>query len=442
MTLRSNMSNERATEIDQLLPTPTDTRQHYHYSLQQNRHRLIVYGASFFALFSAIYFCMVRPFKHKYHQTRERSYKPSEQLRVLNYLTQSSLGDILIDLPPNKASNGGNTASKQNNQDVLLSIDSTHFSSNNIDTYECSSQVMIMRHCEKDVKTRDKNGRIRIHDRRDIFGDGHCSPKGTERSAYIATLFVENDEFLSLLNGTKATVDKLSDDGVPPIPAVNASDSPADASVIKPQFPSPLKLYALNEARYNKNPMKEHKNFREVETVTPLADKFNLVVDESFGVNEEGDLANDFFTSLSDSVKINIDRILHRTNVSREGESQDDMKKLRLCQNGMTVINWKHSLIPNLARALGCGKKVGCPSKYHSHDFDTVWVITYEFSLPLASVKPPNSPISPVGNVSTGSSKPSNHKHRRLSHLEPTETNTLTWKISAQTVKEGFDQVY
>jgi hypothetical protein len=301
---------------------------------------------------------------------------------------------------------------------------------------------MIMRHCEKDVKTRDKNGRIRIHDRRDIFGDGHCSPKGTERSAYIATLFVENDEFLSLLNGTKATVDDLSDEGVPPIPTVNASNSPTDANVIKPQFPSPLKLYALNEARYNKNPMKEHKNFREVETVIPLAEKFNLVVDDSFGVNQEGDLANDFFTGLSESVKMNIDRIVHRTDVSPERESQDEMRSLRLCQNGMTVINWKHSLIPNLAQALGCGKKVGCPSKYHSHDFDTVWVITYEYSLPLVIVKPPNSTISPVENLSRRSSKPSNHKQRVLNHVESTEIDTLTWKISAQMVKEGFDQVY
>ncbi|KAL3804928.1 hypothetical protein HJC23_006700 [Cyclotella cryptica] len=440
------MSNERVTEIDQLLPTPTNPRPHFHRRLysEQNRRRQIVSGAAFFSLFTAIYLCMIRPSAHRYHKTRERSYKPSDQLRELNSLTQSSLREILIDEHANQANNGSTIGPKQSISDTMLSTHGAQSTSSNGNTYQCLSQVMIMRHCDKDVKTRDKSGRIRIRDKRDVFGDGHCSPKGKERSAFIATLFVENEEFVSLLNGTKATVDDLSDKGVPPIPAVNASVAHADANVIKPQFPSPLKLYALNEARYNKNPMKEHKNFREVETLTPLADKFDLDIDESFGVNEEGDLAIDFFTSLSESVKMNIDRVVHRNDsMAQERElSRDDVSKMRLCQNGMTVINWKHSLIPNLARALGCGKEVGCPTKYHSHDFDTVWVITYEYSLALVIVAPPNSTIFPVENLSESSSKSSNHKHRALNHLKSTDSDTTTWKVSAQTVKEGFDQVY
>jgi hypothetical protein len=305
-----------------------------------------------------------------------------------------------------------------------------------------------MRHCDKDVKVRDKRGKIRIRDKRDIFGDGHCSSKGKERSSYIATLFVENDEFQGLLNGTKETVDDLSDEGEPPIPAVNATEMASTA--VKPQFPTPLKVYALNDARYNKDPNKEHQNFREIETVTPLADKFHLAVNESFGVNEEGDLATDFFTSLSQSVKMNMDKSLGITDRGKEGDlSEDEMNTLRLCQNGMTVVNWKHSLIPNLARALGCGKDEGCPKKYQGKDFDTVWVITYKLSVPLVDAKPqlPNNvaPLEEVEALSMGldkSSKSSKKKHNRKLKSDPSANNdVISWEISAQTVNEGFDQV-
>jgi hypothetical protein len=284
-----------------------------------------------------------------------------------------------------------------------------------------------MRHCDKDVKVRDKRGKIRIRDKRDIFGDGHCSSKGKERSSYIATLFVENDEFQGLLNATEMA-----------------------STAVKPQFPTPLKVYALNDARYNKDPNKEHQNFREIETVTPLADKFHLAVNESFGVNEEGDLATDFFTSLSQSVKMNMDKSLGITDRGKEADlSEDEMNTLRLCQNGMTVVNWKHSLIPNLARALGCGKDEGCPKKYQGKDFDTVWVITYKLSVPLVDAKPqlPNNvaPLEEVEALSMGldkSSKSSKKKHNRKLKSDPSANNdVISWEISAQTVNEGFDQV-
>ena len=95
-----------------------------------------------------------------------------------------------------------------------------------------------------------------------------------------------------------------------------------------------------------------------------------------------------------------------------------------MCQNEMTVVNWKHSLIPNLAHALGCGREQGCPKKYKGHDFDTVWVITYKLSVPVAIEQ-------------------SNKDHRWLKHKsELSPENVLSWEISAQTIQEGFDQVY
>ena len=433
---------EHPTEIDQLLPSPKEHRplkrdHDYSNNRMRGQLRLFVIAAACLALFG-IFNVISRPATHKYHKTTERSYKPQKQLAYLNKLTESNLGDILVGL---------STQAVESVENVQPASDSPA-----PNMFKCSSQVMIMRHCDKDVKVKDNHGKIRVRDKRDIFGDGHCSSKGKERSNYISTLFVDNDQFQGLVNGTKETVDNLSEEGVPPIPAVNATDTTSEVDVIKPQFPTPLKIYALNDARYNKNPSKEHQNFREVETVTPLADKFHLDVNESFGVNEEGDLAVDFFTSLSKSVKMSIDKALSGVdpNVKDEDLSKDDSKILRFCQNGMTVVNWKHSLIPNLARALGCGKAEGCPKKYHGHDFDTVWVITYTYSIPLTSSGPQQSqpaidaasaPLD-VEALSKGSSKASKEKHHRQLKTKSSTNTDVSWVISAQTVQEGFDQVY
>lgn len=441
-------SREHATEIDQLLPSPKDQRplkRERDYSHRSRYQRQATIAAGILVLFG-IFYVVSRPATHKYHKTRERSYNPHKRLAYLNELTESKLGEISI-LSTSQASNVSTTG--------VGSVDGTQAAaavlSSTSNTFQCSSQVMIMRHCDKDVKVKDKHGKIRIRDKRDIFGDGHCSSKGKERSAFIATLFVENDEFESLINGTKESVDDLSEKGVPPIPAVNATEAASEPDAIKPQFATPLKIYALNDARYNKNPSKEHQNFREVETVTPLADKFHLGVNESFGVNEEGDLADDFFASLSKSVKMNIDKALRGVNSTAQDEdlSEEDQTTLRICQNGMTVVNWKHSLIPNLARALGCGKQEGCPKKYHSHDFDTVWVITYTYSVSLASTEPvqhhpaadtTTTPID-VEALPKVASKETKKKHNRQLKTNP-YTNIVSWEISAQTIKEGFDQVY
>ncbi|KAL3802704.1 hypothetical protein ACHAWO_007318 [Cyclotella atomus] len=436
---------DQSTEIDQLLPSPKEQRRpksaHEYSDQSRRRVRCAVIAAASLVILG-IFNVLTKPASHKYKKTVERTYKPSKQLKYLNQLT----GDALANL----AQAGANV-----NVAPLVAVDAQlTAAAPPANTVECSSQIMIMRHCDKDVQVRDKHGKVRIRDKRDFFGDGHCSSKGKERSAYIATLFVENDEFQGLVNGTKESVDILSDEGVPPIPAVNATEVAFDA--IKPQFPTPLKIYALNDARYNKNPNKEHQNFREVETVTPLADKFHLDVNETFGVNEEGDLATDFFTSLSKSVKMNVDRALIGANpaAGEDDISNGDLSTLRLCQNGMTVVNWKHSLIPNLANALGCGKEEGCPKKYRGQDFDTVWVITYKYSVPFNAA--PQTPIVPpavavdttaaapldVEALSKGSSNASKEKHHRQLKSNSSEGHGISWVITAQTVQEGFDQVY
>ncbi|EED89803.1 predicted protein [Thalassiosira pseudonana CCMP1335] len=274
-----------------------------------------------------------------------------------------------------------------------------------------------MRHCDKDVKRKTANGKIRTTDNRDFFGDGHCSSLGKKRSEYIATLFVDNDEYQDLLDGDADAVTTVDVEGVPPVPIVNVS-----LDVAKPQFPTPLKLYALNDARYNKNPTKEHKNFREVETITPLADQFHLDIDERFGVNEEGELATDYFKRLSKSVQMNLKAMLNGTDSASLDE--DELDIYHLCENGMTVVNWKHSLIPTLSRALGCGGDEGCPKKWRSSDFDTLWVITFQYSLDGS-----------IGASSSGSRR--NHK---TVGIQASGSMTGNWNITAQLWNEEFDQ--
>ncbi|KAL7531463.1 hypothetical protein ACHAWF_003781 [Thalassiosira exigua] len=293
---------------------------------------------------------------------------------------------------------------------------------------------MIMRHCDKEVKVRI-HGKEHTTDKRDKFGDRHCSAKGKRRSEYIATLFVEPDEYESLLE--KQSGKREVADGIPPVPMIKSSLRKVSSAAApkKPQFPTPLKLYALAPERPANKPSKVHDNFREIETITPLSEKFDLDVDERFGVYEEGDLASDFFEKLSERVTGEVGmmkRAYNGTDSSVAAEARSS-----LCDNGMTVVNWKHSRIPYLARALGCGANQGCPKKYKGHDFDTVWLLTFQYTLLLDKVDDPDSEflaleLESLSQTASSSSFRHNGKKRHSS-------GHGNWKVSAELVNEGFD---
>ncbi|KAL7490589.1 hypothetical protein ACHAWT_000160 [Skeletonema menzelii] len=258
----------------------------------------------------------------------------------------------------------------------------------------CTSQLMITRHCEKEQKVKVDGGKVKTTDTTDFFGNRHCSKKGHARSEYISTLFADH-----------------------PVQYKVPLDETENEALMKPQFSPPQKLYALSEARY-KHQAKDHKNFREVETLTPTAIKFHLNIDQRFGVRDEGDLALEFFETLSKSVAESVDNALTTKKASNATEPYDAEESRDICDNGMVVVNWKHSRIPNLSAALGCGKEEGCPKKYHSKDFDTVWLLTFQYSIE-------------VGN---GSKKSNSRRHLKNS---PTIVEG-GWNISAQLVNEGF----
>ena len=290
------------------------------------------------------------------------------------------------------------------------------------------SQVMIMRHCDKDVK-RKKHGKLVTTDMRDKKGVRHCSARGKERSEYIATLFVDPNDYQKLVKN------KEVEDGIPPVPMIRSSLAKVSKSAAskKPQFPTPHKLYALSAARGKHG---NHANFREIETITPLSDKFHLEMDDRFGVYEEGDLAADFFEHLSTSVTGDVNHRMGSPHASDSASSTEGSDVPSLCDNGMTVVNWKHSRIPALARALGCGKEEGCPKKYKGHDFDTMWLLTFQYTLLL---------VRGVGEMNVEASflalesLSKESQDTSLRHTKEKHRGEGKWKITAELVNEGFD---
>ena len=73
-----------------------------------------------------------------------------------------------------------------------------------------------------------------------------------------------------------------------------------------------------------------------------------------------------------------------------------------------------------LAKALGCGRVEGCPKKYHGHDFDSMWLLTYRYSLWLPS-------DDDVEGISS----------RKVRKKTPFYNGK--WLLSAQVVREGFE---
>jgi hypothetical protein len=234
-----------------------------------------------------------------------------------------------------------------------------------------------MRHCEKAI---DVDPRVPLPTgMRDEFGNARCSAKGRDRAVYIATLFVEPDDdgeprpapkWLQGRNRTAA-------EGAPPVALVDGTGETL-------RFPPPVKLYALSserpkptrkEQKKHTHEMGRRKNFREIDTLLTLATKFQLDVDARFGVADEGALVAEYFASVSQSVEEYADG-------TTPTENATDRAAAGPCDRGLTLVNWKYSHIPRLARAFGCGTKQGCPRRWSVRDFDSMWLMTFRQAAP------------------------------------------------------------
>jgi len=151
----------------------------------------------------------------------------------------------------------------------------------------CEATVLIIRHCEK--------GHVREH----------CAYNGFERSVYLASLFGDEEE----------------------------------------RWPAPGFIYALKPRR------KKKLNFREMETVGPLAVKVGVTVDSTYSVPHTHDLVEE------------ISSLLYKGDACGK----------------LILISWQHSGIGRLSHHLGCGPGQGCPMDYHGRSFDEVWQLKYVY---------------------------------------------------------------
>ena len=200
----------------------------------------------------------------------------------------------------------------------------------------CEATIVLVRHCEK--------GSLK----------SHCDYLGYERSVYLASLFGPSKE---------------------------------------DRYPSPTQIFALQPG-HRHNP--RHSNFREIETVSVVADKVNVTINSDYTTSSKGRLA-----------KLLLRQVKHGL----------------LC-NQMVLVAWKHSDIPNLARKLGCGPLEGCPYDYKGKDFDSIWQLKY--------VK--RSEFNRI---------PRKRKKRRHAEddIRPTTSNGFdgSWKVYGSVQNENFD---
>jgi hypothetical protein len=113
------------------------------------------------------------------------------------------------------------------------------------------------------------------------------------------------------------------------------------------RWPAPSYLYALSPKRGR------HMTFREVETLRPLAEKFGLPIQEEYATNNG--VVKDLFKVIS---------------------------KGQACSK-LIVVNWRHHMIPNLAKKLGC---IFCQEEYPEDSFDQVWQIKFVWDVPNTAV--------------------------------------------------------
>jgi hypothetical protein len=133
----------------------------------------------------------------------------------------------------------------------------------------CEGTVLLIRHCEK------------------LNLKSHCDYVGYERSVFLATLF---------------------------------------GNTVQERWPVPSTIYALRPGHRN-NPKKM--NYREVETVNVIADKFEMETNIDYSTRETAQLARDVL---------------------------DTVKRGDICGK-LVVIAWKHSDLPHLAQKLGKNNK-------------------------------------------------------------------------------------
>lgn len=269
----------------------------------------------------------------------------------------------------------------------------------------CEGTVLIMPACE----TQSMNSKQFFHQ--------HCNYIGFERAQYLTNLF--GDFVLTTDRRRKRSLQAVEDektdgnttanqDGMTALEAevgvaeeVSYLVTEAFISKISVKWPVPFLLYALSPHKRDRKDSHPDRNiFRELELLTPLGDKFDVVVDTRYGESQED------MEMLSDELFKNL--------------TSGDM-----C--GKTaVIAWNHEFIPKLAQSLGCGPLEGCPLEFSALEFDEVWSIKYVYE---PAVLPQIMLGEDFGN---GKIMTEEDKEKKMGKFKG-------WEMFGSTVKQGFD---
>jgi hypothetical protein len=215
----------------------------------------------------------------------------------------------------------------------------------------CEATVLVMRHCEK-------KGILHV----DADGNQHCSYLGMERAYWLPSIF-----------GTR--------------------------------WPVPSYLFVMSVSRDG------HFNFREYETLKPLADQFGV----------------DITVAGSHEMKPRIFELLQTG---------------ALCGK-IAVISMKHEYIPKLAPALGCGPVEGCPTFYSGTSFDEVWQIKYAFRPLGFEYKEDEKNFVPADDNDDDSVNPpsdtADPKKRQLKKKAAHSGEVNGWQVYGSVAYQGFD---
>lgn len=230
--------------------------------------------------------------------------EPSLQCEELYYNSKNDHDGADMDTTTKHYANGMNQSDTDSSTTVLATKErreeeptTTTTSSSNTNVTlpphpppeNCETTLMLLRHCEGGVARE------------------HCGYMGYQRSQYLATLF--------------------GNDG---------------------KWPAPSYIFAMSAGERH-NPVVQ--NWREIETVQPLADKFNMTIDVSYGFPEKKQLMEYLYSLLRTSA---------------------------MCGK-LAVLSWKHHDIPHFSHGMGCGPDQGCPMSFGDEEYDKVWQIKYSY---------------------------------------------------------------
>ncbi|KAG7347414.1 hypothetical protein IV203_016119 [Nitzschia inconspicua] len=157
------------------------------------------------------------------------------------------------------------------------------------------------------------------------------------------------------------------------------------------RWPTPSYLYALSPIRQS------HSTYREVETLQPLSVTLGLPIRADYGTNNG--IIHDLFHVMSSG---------------------------QACSK-LIVVNWRHHMIPNLARKLGCKT---CPMEYPEDTFDQVWELKFVWDVAHTDVY--------RYSISHGESPPPATRLRRKLKKKKAGTKKPMKKVKSKKAYDGI----